>query len=172
MFTGWDLFSLSAATPLFNPPCCPVGYIEPDVKTEDISARVSRTSLYEITLSTPPRIVHHGQSKQPSTERHVWWDACRLIVPCFSFFGLTFFRFFSLCLWLLFQGHDSERLTSLEETTTSGYPRNFILQRQGQVVVQVRASISTQIRLQPSFALRATLSCILKLLSAVVQRRR
>ncbi|CBJ33660.1 hypothetical protein Esi_0545_0009 [Ectocarpus siliculosus] len=33
-------------------------------------------------------------------------------------------------------GHDSERLTSLEETTSSGYPRNFILQRQGQVVVQ------------------------------------
>ncbi|CAN0282227.1 unnamed protein product, partial [Ectocarpus fasciculatus] len=33
-------------------------------------------------------------------------------------------------------GHDSERLTSLEETTSSGYPRNFILQRKGQVVVQ------------------------------------
>ncbi|CAM9410853.1 unnamed protein product [Ectocarpus sp. 13 AM-2016] len=35
-------------------------------------------------------------------------------------------------------GHDSERLTSLEETTSSGYPRNFILQRQGQVVVQAK----------------------------------
>eukprot|EP00903_Cladosiphon_okamuranus_P020991 g19283.t1 len=33
-------------------------------------------------------------------------------------------------------GHDSERLTSLEETTSSGYPRNYILQRKGEVVVQ------------------------------------
>lgn len=53
----------------------------------------------------------------------------------FACFFLFFFFFISSfdC-----QGHDSERLTSLEETTTSGYPRNFILQRKGKVVAQAR----------------------------------
>lgn len=48
--------------------------------------------------------------------------------PCMSIFSI----------FLSCQGHDSERLTSLEETTSSGYPRNFILQRKGEVAVQVR----------------------------------
>ena len=50
---------------------------------------------------------------------------------------LGFGRTLSLLFGEPAQGHDSERLTSLEETTSSGYPRNFILQRQGTVVVQV-----------------------------------
>lgn len=50
---------------------------------------------------------------------------------------LGFGRALSLLFGKSAQGHDSERLTSLEETTSSGYPRNFILQRQGTVVVQV-----------------------------------
>ncbi|CAM9373295.1 unnamed protein product, partial [Choristocarpus tenellus] len=48
-------------------------------------------------------------------------------------------------------GHDCEQKTSLEEVTTNGYQRNFILQQKGEVVVQ-QGGESLQISCQDSLS--------------------